>query len=70
MGEDDEVSDEDMDPSPTHSLDAVDPGIRYETKMVCLERWYYPHQMVNPDDEDPRIRRLRAGVQHPIEEVE
>ena len=29
-----DISDDDVDPSPTNPLDAVDPGFRYEPKMV------------------------------------
>ena len=65
-----DISDDDVDPSPTNPLDAVDPGFRYEPKMVRLEWWQYPRKGADPDDEDPRVRRLRARMQYPIEEVD
>ena len=44
------------------------PDFRYEPQMVRPERLYYPHQEIVHGD--PRVRRLRAGMQHPIEEME
>ena len=65
MGEDDEICDEDMDPSPTNPLDSIDPDFRHEPQMVRLDRWHYLHQEI-VSDVDPRIRRLRAGIHHQL----
>ena len=60
MGEDDydDISDEDMDPSPTNPLDTVDPGFRYEPQMVRLERWHYPR----PSMKRSSMYRIQGSV--------
>ena len=77
MGEDDydDISDEDMDPSPTNPLNSVDPSFRYEPQMVRLERWHYPRRPLPFDEEefdvqDPRFRRWLEANTGPIEEVD